>query len=177
MSFDSWLKSKLLHEHKVKPVQNPGVIGHYESKPYHNFKYALIYANENNVIETEEVEVYTRVYQKTTFVNVLVNDDTNFDIEKYHYDKFKEILLDKGCEATDKSVTVVIFEHYNQNTVDQCRKFCNNNKNQFEQALVYNPRLVQVDYYRPVPKYMTKMYEMLMEDLYFDLAFIDSNMD
>ena len=50
MSFDDWLKRKLLHEHKVKVVQNPGVIGFYESKPYHNFRYALIYANEEIVL-------------------------------------------------------------------------------------------------------------------------------
>ena len=74
MSFDDWLKRKLLHEHKVKAVQNPGVIGFYESKPYHNFRYALIYANEEIVFEDEKVEVYTRTYKDTTFVNVLVND-------------------------------------------------------------------------------------------------------
>ncbi|MBR3617975.1 MAG: hypothetical protein IKN46_04795 [Acholeplasmatales bacterium] len=177
MSFDDWLKRKLLHEHKVKVEQNPGVIGFYESKPYHNFRYALIYANEEIVFEDEKVEVYTRTYKDTTFVNVLVNDETDFEIDKYHYENIRRYIVEKGLENKDRSIVCICFQHYNQKTVDLARSFCTNTKTSFEQALIYNARLVQMDYYRPVPVFYTKMYQRFMEDLYFDLAFIDKEMD
>ena len=55
---------------KEKVAQEPGVIGFYDSKPFHNFKYALIYANETlisksddekteNVIEITAYTIYT----------------------------------------------------------------------------------------------------------------------
>ena len=73
-------------------------------------------------------------------------------------------------------MTIVAFEHYNQKTVDLCRSFgYENSKTTFEQALIYNARLVQMDYYRPVPKHYSKMYDLFCEDIYFDLAFIDSD--
>ena len=34
-----------------------------------------------------------------------------------------------------------------------------------------------MDFYKPVPVFYTKMYQRFMEDLYFDLAFIDKEMD
>lgn len=176
MALEDFLKKKLSKTKEEKIVQNPGVIGHYDSKPFHNFKYALIYANEVCIKETEEVEVYSRVYKdKVTLVNVLINDETNInDLSQFKYNNIKNLLIEKEIKVTDKSVVVVCFEHYNQKTVDLARAFCESNRSQFEQALVYNPRLVQMDYYRPVPVFYTKMYEALCEDLYFDLAFIDN---
>ena len=176
MALEDWLKKKVFKIKEEKVVQNPGVIGHYDSKPYHNFKYALIYANETNILETEEVEIYSRVYnKKVTFVNVLVNDETNItDLNQYKYENIKPKLIEKGIEVTEKSVVVIAFQHYTQKTVDLARTFCESDKKHFEQALVYNARLVQMDFYRPVPKFYTKMYDYLCEDLYFDFAFIDN---
>ena len=176
MALEDWLKKKVFKIKEEKVVQNPGVIGHYDSKPYHNFKYALIYANETNILETEEVEIYSRVYnKKVTFVNVLVNDEANIiDLNQYKYENIKPKLIEKGIEVTEKSVVVIAFQHYNQKTVDLARTFCESDKKHFEQALVYNARLVQMDFYRPVPKFYTKMYDYLCEDLYFDFAFIDN---
>ncbi|MBR6071460.1 MAG: hypothetical protein IKP77_01340 [Acholeplasmatales bacterium] len=176
MALEDFLKKKLLRIKDEKVVQNPGVIGHYDSKPFHNFKYALIYANEVNIVETPEVEIYSRVFKdKATFVNVLINDEKNInDLSQYKYENIKPMLVEKGIKVTEKSVVVICFEHYNQKTVDLARGFCESNKKQFEQALIYNPRLVQMDFYRPVPKFYSKMYEYLCEDLYFDFAFIDN---
>ena len=130
-------------------------------------------------VETEEVEIYSRVYnKKVKFVNVLINDEANItDLNQYKYENIKPLLIEKGIKATDKSIVVVCFEHYNQKTVDLARGFCESNKKQFEQALIYNPKLVQMDFYRPVPKHYTRMYDLFCEDIYFDLAFIDSDKD
>ncbi len=175
MAFEDFLRRIIFKEKKEKPVQNPGVIGHYDSKPYHNFKYALIYASETCVYETEEVEIYTRNYKNCTFVNVLVNDEKNIDnLSQYKYDNVKDLLIENKVETKEKSVVVICFQHYNQKTVDLARTFCESDRKHFEQALIYNARLVQMDFYRPVPKFFPKMYENLCEDLYFDFAFIDN---
>ena len=159
---------------KEKVVQNPGVIGHYDSKPYHNFKYALIYANETCLLETPEVEIFTRNFKKVTFVNILINEEEKIDdLSQFKYVNMKQMLIDNKIEALEKSIVIICFQHYNQKTVDLARTFCESSKTQFEQALVFNARLVQMDFYRPVPKFYTKMYEYLCEDLYFDFAFID----
>lgn len=176
MPIEDFIKRLITREKKVKEVQNPGVIGHYDSKPFHNFKYALIYAKEICILETEEVVIFTRNYKETTFVNVLVSNEEYVDIHDYHYKKIREEIKNIGLETFDKSVTIVAFEHYNQKTVDLCRSFgYENSKTTFEQALIYNARLVQMDYYRPVPKHYSKMYDLFCEDIYFDLAFIDSD--
>ncbi len=175
MALEDFLKRLVFKEKREKIVQNPGVIGHYDSKPFHNFKYALIYANEKCLLETEEVEIYTRNYKNSTFVNVLINDEKNVEsLNQYKYENMKQLLSDNGVEAKEKSVVVVCFQHYNQKTVDLARTFCESDRKHFEQALVYNARLVQMDFYKPVPKFYTKMYEYLCEDLYFDFAFIDN---
>ena len=177
MSFDEWLRRKLTKEKKEIKVQNPGVLGYYDCKPYHNFRYALIYAKEEIVSETEEIEVYTRVYKDVTFVNVLVNDEKDIDIDKYHYENIRRLLREKGLPNTDKSIVAIYFQHYNQKTVDLCRSFCNNTKTSFEQAMIYNARLVQMDFYKPVPKFYGRMYRIFMENIYFDMAFIDKDQD
>jgi len=175
LALEDFLKRLVFREKKEKPVQNPGVIGHYDSKPFHNFKYALIYANETCVYETEDVEIYTRNFKNCTFVNVLINEEKDInDLSQYKYENVIGLLKDNNIEAKDRSVVVVAFQHYNQKTVDLARGFCESNKKHFEQALVYNARIVQMDFYRPVPKFYTKMYECLCEDLYFDFAFIDN---
>ncbi len=176
VALEDFLKRKLFRIKKEKVVQNPGVIGHYDSKPYHNFKYALIYANETCVLETPEVEIYTRNFKKATFVNVLINDERDItDLSQYKFVNIKPLLEEKNIEIKEKNVTVICFQHYNQKTVDLARGFCESTRSQFEQALIYNARLVQMDFYRPVPKFYTKMYEYLCEDLYFDFAFIDGS--
>ena len=64
---------KIMFPKKEKIVERQGVIGHYDSKPFHNFHYALIYANETMVYDDGKVEVFFRVYKDTTMINVLVN--------------------------------------------------------------------------------------------------------
>ncbi len=168
---------------KEKIINRPGVLGHYDSKPYHNFHYALIYANETLVYKDEEkVEVFARVYKDTTIVNVLVIDEEGFDINDYHFDKVKTLLEGKTYLSTKKeelpfgetkrNIVVVLYQHYNETTVNQAVTFCKSSKKNIELALVYNANYVQMDYYKPVPKFY-RIYDILCEDLYFDLAFID----
>ena len=96
------------------------------------------------------------------------------NIHDYHYENMRDKIKEIGIETFDKSITVVCFEHYNQATVNMCREFgYKSDDENIEQALIYNPRLVQMDYYRPVPKFYTKIYDLFCEDIYFDLAFID----
>ena len=157
---------------KVKEKEEPGVLGHYDCKPYHNFKYALIYANETEISVTDSVEVYSRVYKDVTFVNVLVNDEKGLDLEKYRYENIKPLLVEKGVPVTEKNIVLMLYQHYNDTTKGLCKKFCNSSKKNFEHACIYNPRSVQMDYFKPVPKFY-KLYDFLCEDLYFDLVFID----
>ena len=173
---------KIMFPKKVKVVERPGVIGHYNSKPFHNFHYALIYANETMVFDNEKVEVFSRIYKNTTFVNVLVKDEDGFNIDDYHFDKIKSVLDGKTYLSTKgeelefseskNNIVLVLFQHYNENTVNQAVKFCNSSKTNFEQAVVYNAKNVQMDFYKPVPKFYA-LYDIFCEDLYFDLAFID----
>ena len=173
---------KLMFPKKEKIVERPGVIGHYDSKPYHNFHFALVYANETMVYDDGKVEIFARVYKNTTIINVLVNDEEGFNIDNYHYDNLKPVLEGKtylspkkeelSFNDTKNNIVLVLFQHYNEKTVTEACKFCNSSKTNFEQALIYNAVNVQMDFYRPVPKYY-KLYDIFCEDLYFDLAFID----
>lgn len=165
---------RVMFPRKEKVIENPGVIGHYDCKPYHNFKYALIYANETEIFSTDKVEIYSRVYKNTTFVNVLVNDEDGFDITKYTFDDLKPQLREKGIEETKNTIVLVLFQHNNEATIAQCKKFCKSDKFNFQQACVYNPVKVQMDFYKPVPKFY-KLFDIFCEDLYFDLAFIDDS--
>ena len=41
---------------KEKEELNPGVLGYYDCKPYHNFHFALIYAKDIEVYNDEKIE-------------------------------------------------------------------------------------------------------------------------
>ena len=143
---------------KDKVIENPGVIGHYDSKPFHNFKYACIYANEVLISESDDektakVMIYSREYKKTTFINVLVYNEEGFDITKYTYEDLKPLLLNKNIQPQQRSIVMVLFQHNNENTISMCKKFYKSDKNNFEQACVYNPVKVQMDFYKPVPQF------------------------
>jgi len=157
---------------KEKEVLNEGVVGYYDCKPYHNFHYALIYAKDQEVYNDGKIEIFTRNHKGTTFVNVLVNEEDTFNPEEYDYPHLKELLVEKGFEATEKSVVFIAFQHTNEKTISYCKKLCKSDKNNFIQAAVFNPKTVHMDYYKPVPDFY-KLYDHFCEDLYFDLAFID----
>ena len=113
---------KIMFPKKEKIVEKPGVIGHYDSKPYHNFRYALIYANETLVFNNEKVEIFSRIYKDTTFVNILVNEEEGFEISNYTFDKVWPLLEGKTYLRKDKeeqfkqtknNIVLVLFQHYN----------------------------------------------------------------
>jgi len=162
---------------KEKPVLDEGVIGFYDSKPFHNFKYALIYANEtlisdNDDEKTAEVMIYTREYKKTTFINILVYKEDNINLDNYTYEALKPLLEEKGIKPAERSIVMILFQHRNDNTISLAKKFFKSDKNNFEQACIYNAKEVRMDFYKPVPKFY-KLYDIMCENLYFDLAFID----
>ena len=78
---------------KEKEELNPGVLGYYDCKPYHNFHFALNYARNIEVFNDEKIEIYTRVFKGTTFVNVLVNDEEGFDVKKFYYKNIIKIII------------------------------------------------------------------------------------
>ncbi len=166
---------------KDKVIQEPGVIGYYDSKPFHNFKYALIYANEillsdSDDEKTAKVILYTREYKQTTFINVLVYNEEGFDVSQYSYEALKPLLQAKGITPAKKSIVMILFQHYNETTIGMAKKFCSSDKMNFQQACLYNAKRVQMDYFKPVPKFY-KLYDLFCENLYFDLAFIDITRD
>ena len=176
---------KLMFPKKEKREEKPGVIGHYDSKPYHNFRYALIYANETLVFSDGKIEIFSRIYKDTTFVNILVNEEEEFNISDYTFDKVWPLLegktyLKKDTEApfvkTKNNIVLVLFQHYNDYTIKQANSFYNSTKTNFEHAIIFNPVYVQMDFYKPVPKFY-KLYDHFCEDIYFDLAFIDDTRD
>ena len=162
----------ILFPRRKKASENPGVIGHYDSKPFHNFKYALIYANEIEIFNNEKVEVYSRNYKSTTFVNVLVNDETDFKCSDYTFEKLHPLLNEKGIEDVKHHIVLISFAKNNEYTIEQAKHFCNSNKDSFEHAIVFNPQKVQMDFYKPVPKFY-RLYDHFCELIYFDMAFID----
>lgn len=179
MSFKETFKKIMGFKKKVE--QRKGVIGFYDSRPFDSFKYSLIYANEKLISESDDetkakVIVYTREYRQTTFINVLVYNEDGFDPKEYTYDVMKRNLLEYGITPAKNSVVLILFQHYNENTVKMAKSFCNSDKEHFEQALIYNAKEVQMDYYKPVPTYY-KLYKIMCEDLFFDLAFIDDSQD
>jgi len=166
---------------KEKRELKPGVLGYYDCKPYHNFHYALIYANETLVFNNEKIEIFARIYKETTFVNILVNEEEGFNISDYTFDKVWPLLEgktylkkqeEKPFEKTKNNIVLVLFQHYNDETIKAARSFCNSSKTNFEHAVIYNPKYVQMDFYKPLPKFY-KLYDRFCEDIYFDLAFID----
>lgn len=161
---------------KEKVIEDEGVIGHYDSKPYTSFKYALIYADETEIEVNEKVEVYSRIYRDTTFVNVLVNNEEDFKIEDYKFELIKPKLKEKGIKDTKYNIVFVVFQHKNDFTISECKKFCNSTKMNFEHAGIFNGKKTQVDFYKPVPKFY-KLYDRFCEDIYFDMAFIDDMRD
>lgn len=162
---------------KDKVIQEPGVIGFYDSKPFHNFKYALIYANEILISEsddekTQKVIVYAREFKGTTFVNVLVYDEEGFNPSQYDFEKLKPLLLEKGLPETKKSIVMILYQHYNPNTIALSKQFCKSDKFNFQQSCIYNAKKVQMDFYKPIPKFY-KLFDHFCENIYFDLGFID----
>ncbi len=164
----------VLFPRKEKVKENPGVIDHYDCKPYHNFRWALIYSGEKQLIgkEGENIEVFSRIYKDTVFVNVLVNKEEGFDISEYSIDKLKPLLEKNELTEYKNSIVFVLFQHTNEFTISQCKKFCTSDKNNFQQGCVFNPKNVQMDFYKPVPKFYN-LYDKFCENIYFDLAFID----
>lgn len=175
-----FLKKVFTKKEKVK--EDPGVIGHYNSRQFHSFKYALIYANEilltdNPDEKTADIMIFTRTFKGVTFINVLVfKEDYVESLNQYKYEALKPLLKEKGCEIADKSVVLVLFQHKNDKTIKLAKNFCNSTKEHFEQGLVYNANKVQMDYYKPVPTFY-KLYDKMCEDLFFDLGFIDDLRD
>lgn len=157
---------------KEKEELNPGVLGYYDCKPYHNFHFALNYARNIEVFNDEKIEIYTRVFKGTTFVNVLVNDEEGFDVTKFDYPSLRQRLIELDLENTDKSVVFIAFQHNNEKTIEYCKKLPASTKHAFIQGAVFNPRSVHMDFYKPVPQFY-KLYDHFCEDLYFDFAFID----
>ena len=104
--------------------------------------------------------------------NVLVYNEEGFDITKYTYEDLKPLLLNKNIQPQQRSIVMVLFQHNNENTISMCKKFYKSDKNNFEQACVYNPVKVQMDFYKPVPQFY-KLYDIFCENIYFDLGFID----
>lgn len=155
---------------KEKDSNKP--LGYYDIKQYHSLEFALIYANEEKIIENENCKVFSRVYKDCTFVNVLVFDENNFDPNDYKFTKLEKALEEKGIEKTKCNIVFMVFKNKNENTIKFAKSFCQSSKTSYEQACVYNEQRVKLEYYKPVPNFY-KVYDYFCENLYFDIAAID----
>jgi hypothetical protein len=149
-----------------------GPLGYYDIKQFHSLEFALIYANEELIIENENCKVFSRVYKDCTFVNVLVHEEIGFDINEYKFSNLEKILEEKGFEKTKNKLVFIIFKNKTDDTIRLAKSFCNSDKHYYEQACVYNEQRVKLEYYKPVPNFY-KVYDYFCENLYFDKAAID----
>ena len=74
----------------------------------------------------------------------------------------------------ERNIVLILFQHRNEFTIKECKRFAKSTDKSFHQGLVFNPVEVQMDYYMPVPVYK-RLNKHMCELLYFDLAFIDDD--
>lgn len=160
-----------------KKKSENGVVGSYDVKQYHSLKYALIYAKNEPVFESDDYDIYTRVYKKITLINVLMYNEARFDLDYFKYDNLKKLITDKNLEVTDEYILLIVFKNKNENTIKFCKEIRDSSKSCFVQGLVYDEQNVTLDYYISVPDYYERLNEAYSEDIYFDFAAIDPTRD
>ena len=92
--------------HKTK--QPKGVLGHYDSRTFDHCNFALIYAQEKLIEDGEDIKVFSRNYKNTTFVNVLVYDEANINLDKYKFENYKQNLIDNGIEIQKNNIVIIV---------------------------------------------------------------------
>jgi len=126
----------------------------------------------NGKITAQEAKIIAEASEKFGSGDIAMTSRLAIEIQRVPFDNIEPLLKQNNIEKPKNTIVFVLFQHRNDNTIAMCKKFCNSNKNNFEQAVIYNPVDVQMDFYKPVPKFY-KLYDHFCENLYFDLAFID----
>ena len=157
----------------LKRERNSNIpLGYYDIKQFHSLEFALIYANEQLIIENENCKVFARVYKDCTFVNVLVHEEIGFNVNDYKFINLEKLLEEKGLEKTKDKIVLILFRNKTDDTIKMAKEFCESSKHSLEQGCVYNEQRVKLEYYKPIPNFY-KIYDYFCENLYFDIAAID----
>lgn len=155
---------------KKKSKVKLNCLGFYDTKPYDALGYSLVYAKHSLIYEDNNVHVYYRKYHNTIFVITLVDNEEGIVFEDYTYDKMKHLINDT-CKSV---INLMVFQNSNDYTIGIAKKVRENTNEEFNQVLVFNVNEVRLEYYRPVPKFMS-LYNDYCEAIYFDLTAIDPN--
>ena len=154
-----------------KKKEKPEFFGFYSTKPYDALGYSLLYANNVLVYENADVHVYSRNFRGTVFVFTLV-DDGDYLPEDFTYEKYKKLIIEKGVEAGNSVVNIMVYQHKTLKNIEIAKKPRINTKVEFNHVLIFDYKNVGLEYYKPVPKFYS-LYERYAQAIYFDLTAID----
>lgn len=161
---------KFLKKKEVK--ENTSYLGFYDTKPFHYYSSALIYAKNYLIKEIGENKIYARVYNKTLLIFCLIANENGYNKNIYSYETIEEEIKTKIEDVYKLVVHLTIFENNNEFTIGIAKEKTNNTKTFIEQVLLYNGKKVGLEFYRPVPNFY-KIYEDYAVAIWFDLAAID----
>ena len=147
-------------------------IGFYDTKPFHYFSSALIYAKEVLLKEVGENKIYARVYNNSLFVFCLIADEKGYNENDYCLESLEMLVNDKIDEKYKNTIHIIIFKNKNDFTINVAKEKVINTKNSLKHVLIYNEEKVGLEFYRPVPEFY-KIYENYAVAIFFDLAAID----
>ncbi len=158
---------------KKKPKKEKlNCLGIIDCKPYSFFEPGLQYAKDQIIDEGLGYKVYARLHQNTVFLFILVEDETNFDYQKFTVHNFSEQIKEKITDSYRSSILLMVFKNSNEKTISIAKNVLVNTKKEFNQILVFNQQRVRLEYYRPVPNFYN-LYKEYLEALYYDLSCID----
>ena len=161
---------------KKKEKEVLDCLGYYETKQYNSLNNALVYADNTLILKDDFKSVYARVFKGTLFIFTLVDDETGFNKNSTKYDVIKNLVDEKIDSTHDSIVNIIVFKHKNDFTIGIAKEVPLNTKEEFNHVLVFNGKIVRLEYFRPVPKFY-KLYKNFCEAVYFDLGAFDPKKD
>ena len=162
---------------KKKEKEVLDCLGYYETKQYNSLNNALVYADNILILKDDFKSVYGRVYKGTLFLFTLVDDETGFDKNSVKFETIKHLVEEKlENNAHDSIINIIVFKHKNDFTVGIAKQVPVNTKEEFNHVLVFNGKVIRLEYFRPVPTFY-KLYKNFCEAVYFDLGAFDPKRD
>ena len=106
-----------------------------------------------------------------------MDDESGFNKNDVKYEVLKDLVDEKLEDSThDSLINIIVFKHKTDETVRIAKEVPVNTKEEFNHTLVFNGKVVRLEYYRPVPKFY-KLYKNFCEAIYFDLGAVDPKRD
>lgn len=162
---------------KKKEKEVLDCLGYYETKQYNSLNNALVYAEDVLILKDDKKSVYGRTFKGTLFLFTLVDDESGFNKNDVKYEVLKDLVDEKLEDSThDSLINIIVFKHKTDETVRIAKEVPVNTKEEFNHTLVFNSKVIRLEYYRPVPKFY-KLYKNFCEAVYYDLGAVDPKRD